>query len=48
MEESCATSGTDPRDPLLHSGRTQGFATDLDYGRAKCLPVLGEIKTSRT
>ena len=35
----------DPRDPLLHSERTQGFAADSVYGRAKCLPMLGEIKT---
>ena len=35
----------DPRDPLLHSERTQGFAADPDYGRAKRLPMLGEIKT---
>ena len=35
----------DPRDPLMRSERTQGFATDPVYGRAKCLPMLGEIKT---
>ena len=34
----------DPRDPLLHSERTQGFAADPVYRRAKCLPMLGEIK----
>ena len=36
------------RDPLLHSEKTQGFAADPIYGRAKYLPMLGEIKTSRT
>ena len=25
--------------------RTQGFAVESVYGRAKCLPMLGEIKT---
>ena len=30
--------------PLIKE-RTQGFAADPVYGRAKCLPVLGEIKT---
>ena len=33
------------RDPLLQSKRTEGFAADPVYGRAKCLPMLGEIKT---
>ena len=35
----------DPRDPLLHSERVQGFAADPVYGRAKCLPMLGSLKT---
>ena len=35
----------DPRDPVLQSERTQGFTADPVYGRSKCLPVLGEIKT---
>ena len=35
----------DPRNPLQRSERTQGFAADPVYGRAKCLPMLGEIKT---
>ena len=35
----------DPRDPLLHSERTQGFTADPVYGRAKCLPMLGAFKT---
>ena len=35
----------DPRDPLLHSERTKGFAADLVYERAKCLPMLGAFKT---
>ena len=26
----------------------QGFAADPVHGRAKCLPMLGEIKTYRT
>jgi hypothetical protein len=30
---------------LLQSERTQGFTADPVYGRAKCLPMLGEIKT---
>ena len=38
----------DPRDPSLHSERTQGIAADPVYGRANCLPMLGVIKTSRT
>ena len=25
--------------------RTQGFAADPVYGRAKCLPMLGSLKT---
>ena len=32
------------RDPLLQSERTQGFAADPIYGRAKYLPMLGETK----
>ena len=32
-------------DPLLHSERVQGFAADPVYGRAKCLPMLGSLKT---
>ena len=39
------TVGMDPRDPLLQSERTQGFAADPVYGRAKCLPMLGAFKT---
>jgi hypothetical protein len=35
----------DPRDPLLQSERTQGFTADPVYGRAKCLPMLGSLKT---
>ena len=35
----------DPRDPLLQSERTQGFAADPVYVRAKCLPMLGSLKT---
>ena len=35
----------DPRDPSLQSERTQGFAADPVYGRAKCLPMLGSLKT---
>ena len=30
---------------IIQSEKTQGFAADPVYGRAKCLPVLGEIKT---
>ena len=29
---------------ILHSERVQGFAADPDYGRAKCLPMLGALK----
>ena len=35
----------DRRDPLLHSERVQGFTADPVYGRAKCLPMLGSLKT---
>ena len=35
----------DPRDPLLRPERKQGFAADPVYGRAKCLPMLGSLKT---
>ena len=35
----------DPRDPLLRSERTQSFVASPVYGRAKCLPMVGEIKT---
>ena len=35
----------DPRDPPLQSERTQGFTADPVYGIAKCLPMVGEIKT---
>ena len=35
----------DPRDPLLQSERTQGFAADPVYVRAKCLPMLGSLTT---
>jgi len=35
----------DPRDPLLQSERTQGFAAGPVYGRAKCLPMVGAFKT---
>ena len=34
----------DHRDPLLQSERTPGFAADPVYGRAKCLPMLGELR----
>ena len=33
-----------PRNPVSKE-RTQGFAADPVYERAKCLPMLGEIKT---
>ena len=44
---SCSVLGYSPlqRDPLLHSERVQGFAADPVYGRAKCLPMLGSLKT---
>ena len=29
----------------VHSERTQGFAADPVYGRAKCLPMLGAFKS---
>ena len=38
----------DPRDLLLRSERTQGFAAGPVYSRAKCLPMLGSLKTLRT
>ena len=34
-----------PRDPLLRSERTQGFAAGPVYGRARCSPMLGCLKT---
>ena len=34
----------DPRDLLLRSERTQGFAAGPVYGRAKCLPMLAHSK----
>ena len=36
--------GCDPSGSM----RAQGFAADPVYGRAKCLPMLGSLKTSRT
>ena len=39
------TVGLDRRDPLLQSEKTQGFAADSVYGRAKCLPMVGAFKT---
>jgi len=35
----------DPRHPLLRSERMQGFTAGPVYGRAKCLPMLGSLKT---
>ena len=37
-----------PLDPLLQSERTQGFTAGPVYSRAKCLPMLGSLKTYRT
>ena len=31
----------DPRDPLLHSERTQGFAADLDYWKGEVFAYVG-------
>ena len=42
---SSFTSVLDARDPQLQSERTQGFTADPVYGRAKCLPMLGSLKT---
>ena len=33
------------RRSLARTERTQGFAADPVYGRAKCLPMLGSLKT---
>ena len=33
------------RDPLLRSERKQGFSADPFYCRARCLPMLGSLKT---
>ena len=33
------------RDPLLRSERTQGFTAGPVYGRARCSPMLGSLKT---
>ena len=38
----------DSRDPLLQSEMKQGFAADPLYGRVKCWPTLGSLKTSKT
>ena len=38
---ACAESG-------LRSERTQGFTAGPVYGRARCSPMLGSLKTSRT
>ena len=35
----------DPRDLLLQFESSQGFAADPVYGRAKCLPMLGSLRT---
>jgi len=34
----------DPRDPLLHSGRTQGFAADPDYCKGEVFAYVGSIQ----
>ena len=44
-QRAISTVLLDPRDPLLQSERTQGPTAGPVYGRAKCLPMLGEIKT---
>ena len=31
----------DPRDPLLHSERTQGFAADPDYWKGEVFAYVG-------
>ena len=42
------TKGLDPRDPLLRSGRAQGFSADLFDGRARWKdPKLSFIKDER-
>jgi len=38
----------DPLVPLLRSERKQGFSAEPFYGRARCSPLLGAFKTSRT
>ena len=35
----------DPRDTLLRPERTQGFTAGPVYGRARCSPTLGSLKT---
>ena len=40
------TALLDPRDPLLRSERTQGFTAGPVYGRARCSPMVGSLKTS--
>ena len=35
----------DPRDPLLHSERTQGFAADPDYWKGGVFAYVGSIQT---
>jgi len=34
----------DPRDPLLHSGRTQGFAADPDDWKGEVFAYVGSIQ----
>ena len=34
----------DPRDPLLHSERTQGFAADPDYWKGEVFAYVGSIQ----
>ena len=41
----CLHCRADPRDPLLRSERTQGFTAGPVYGRARCSPMLGSLKT---
>ena len=35
----------DPRDPLLQSERTQGFAADPDYWKGEVFAYVGSIQT---
>ena len=38
------TTLLDPRDPLLHPERTQGFAADPDYWKGEVFAYVGSIQ----
>ena len=42
------SEGLDLSGPSLRSKKQQGFPADSIYGNARCLPMLGSLKTGRT